>query len=337
MDITNINLRTIRERSKHLSKLVRHTPSTILSSKLISKHLDNSEIFLKLECMQFTGTFKARGALSVALEINKDKKKFGITAASAGNHAIAAAWAAQQLGLSAKVVMQSNANPFRIRAAKAEGAEIILKEPGAPTFKEAERLVTDEQRTFIHPFEGIYTSLGASGVGLELMDDIPDLDAVVVSVGGGGLISGIAAAVKEVNKNCKVYGVEPEGAISMSQSLLKGQPVTLEKVDTVADSLSPPMSLPMGLAICQKYVDEIVTVSDDMICAVMTLFQEEAKLAVEPAAGAALAGMMLPLKPKLRNKRIGLIVCGANIDTNTYISLITRGREKSHKLLQENK
>ena len=337
MDIGNINLRTIRDRANHLSKLVRHTPCVALNSKLISNHLDNSEIFLKLECMQYTGTFKARGALSVALEINEEKKKFGITAASAGNHAVAAAWAAQQLGLSSKVVMQSNANPFRINAAIAEGAEIILKEPGAPTFEEAERLVAEEQRTFIHPFEGIYTSLGASGVGLELMDDVPNLDAVVVSVGGGGLISGIAAAVKEVNTNCKVYGVEPEGANSMSQSLLKGKPITLEKVGTIADSLSPPMSLPMGLAICQKYVDEIVTINDDMICAGMTLFQEEAKLAVEPAAGAALAGMMLPLKTKLRNKRIGLIVCGANIDANTYVSLIKRGKENSHKLLQENK
>ena len=335
MDISNINLKTIRNQAQRLGSKIVHTPSTILNSSLIDDHLSNSEVFLKLECMQFTGTFKARGALSVALEIPENKKEFGITAASAGNHAIAAAWAAKKLGLSAKVVMQSNANPFRIKLAKSEGAQIILKKPGAPTFKEAERLMVEEKRTFIHPFEGIYTSLGASGVGLELMNDIPNLDAVVVSVGGGGLISGVAAAVKETNSNCKVYGVEPKGANSMTQSFIEGKPVTLEKVNTIADSLSPPMSLPMGFALCQKYVDKIVTVNDDMICAGMTLLQEEAKLAVEPAAGAAIAGMMLPLKYELSNKRIGLIVCGSNIDTKTYTSLISRGKEKFHSLFQD--
>ena len=119
----------------------------------------------------------------------------------------------------------------------------------------------------------------------------------------------------------------------MSQSLMNGQPVTLEKVDTIADSLSPPMSLPFGLALCQKYVDEIVTIDDDFICAGMTLFQEEAKLAVEPAAGAVIAGMLGPLRSKLQNKRIGLIVCGANIDANSYLLLLSRGKTNIEKLV----
>ena len=181
----------------------------------------------------------------------------------------------------------------------------------------------------------MHTSLGASGVGLELMEDILNLDAVIVSVGGGGLISGVAAAVKEINPNCKVYGVEPVGANSMSQSMLKGEPITLTKVETIADSLSPPMSLPFGLALCQKYVDEIVTVSDDLICTGMTLFQEEAKLAVEPAAGAAMAGMISPLRSKLKNKRVGLIVCGANIDSESYSSFLSRGATNIHKLIEK--
>jgi len=181
----------------------------------------------------------------------------------------------------------------------------------------------------------MHTSLGASGVGLELMEDILNLDAVIVSVGGGGLISGVAAAVKEINPNCKVYGVEPVGANSMSQSILKGEPITLTKVETIADSLSPPMSLPFGLALCQKYVDEIVTVSDDLICAGMTLFQEEAKLAVEPAAGAAIAGMISPLRSRLKNKRVGLIVCGANIDSESYASFLSRGATNIHKLIEK--
>ena len=180
-----------------------------------------------------------------------------------------------------------------------------------------------------------FTRRSASGVGLELMDDIPKLDAVIVSVGGGGLISGVAAAIKEINPNCKVYGVEPVGANSMSQSILEGKPITLKKVETIADSLSPPMYLPFGLALCQKYVDEIVTVSDDLICAGMTLFQEEAKLAVEPAAGAAMAGMISPLRSKLKNKRVGLIVCGANIDSESYSSLLSRGVANIQKLINQ--
>jgi len=333
MNTDEININSIRAKANKLSEYIIHTPTTSLHSAAISKIMSGCKIFLKLECMQHTGTFKARGAISVASEISKEQKKFGVTAASAGNHAIASAWAARKLEMSAHVVMQSSANPFRIKAAEAHGAKITLKEAGAPLFAEAERLVKDEKRTFIHPFEGVHTSLGASGVGLELMDDIENLDAVIVSVGGGGLISGVAAAVKEINPNCKVYGVEPVGANSMSQSIMNGQPVTLEKVDTIADSLSPPMSLPFGLALCQKYVDEIVTIDDDFICAGMTLFQEEAKLAVEPAAGAVMAGMLGPLRSKLLNKKVGLIVCGANIDANSYSLLLSRGKTNIEKLV----
>ena len=259
-------------------------------------------------------------------------KARGITAASAGNHAIAAAWAARQCGLSAKVVMQSSANPFRIALAKAECAEVIMKDGGPATFGEAERLQSEEGRTFIHPFEGLNTSLGTAGVGLEFLEDVPDLEAVIVAVGGGGLISGIAAAVKAINPACKVYGVEPAGADSMSRSLAALCPVTLDKVDTIADSLAPPMALPLGHALCTAYVDDMVTVTDDEICSGMVILQQEAKLAVEPAVGAVMAGVMLPLRNRLKGKRVGLVVCGANIDAASYSQLLERGRVNISRL-----
>ena len=331
-DVTKITLEAIRDRAATLADAIHRTPVLPMQSPLIERLLGNASVFLKLECFQHTGTFKARGALSNARAIPQDRRAAGITAASAGNHAIAAGWAARASGLSAKVVMQDNANPFRLTQARATGAEVILKAPGAATFDEATRLATEEGRTFLHPFDGIDTVLGTAGVGLELMEDVADLEAVVVSVGGGGLISGVAAAVKRINPDCRVYGVEPEGADSMSRSLAAGAPVTLERTDTIADSLAPPMALALGHACCAAFVDEIVTVSDDAICAGMTVFQQDAKLAVEPAAGAAMAGTFGPLRARLRDKRIGIIVCGANIDAQTYATQIARGHANLERL-----
>lgn len=331
-DIGEITLSAIRSRAEELKSQVLRTPVVCLDTPLMRAALGGGSVVLKLECLQHTGTFKARGALSNARAIPDDNRAAGVTAASAGNHAIAAAWAARNAGMSAKVVMQNNANPFRIARAKAEGAEVVLKAPGAETFAEAERLSREEGRTFIHPFDGTNTVLGTSGVGLELMEQIADLDAVIVSIGGGGLISGVAAAVKQLNPKCQVLGVEPEGAAAMSKSLSLGTPSTIDKLKTIADSLAPPMALPLGHALCAAYVDEVVTVTDDAICVGMVVFQQDAKLAVEPAAGAAMAGLLGPLRERLRDKRVGVVVCGANIDVETYAGQLQRGAAQMESL-----
>ena len=328
-----MTLDAMQQRAEELRPSIVRTPVAPLTSALISQVLGDGIIHLKLECFQHTGTFKARGALSVAQAIPSENKARGITAASAGNHAIAAAWAARQCGLSAKVVMQSTANPFRVALARAESAEVIMKDGGLATFGEAERLQREEGRTFIHPFEGLNTSLGTAGIGLEFLEDVPDLEAVIVAVGGGGLISGIAAAVKAINPDCKVYGVEPAGADSMSRSIAARRPVSLNRVDTIADSLAPPMALPLGHALCSAYVDDMVTVTDDEICSGMVILQQEAKLAVEPAVGAVMAGIMLPLRNRLKGKRVGLVVCGANIDVVSYSKFLERGRANISRLI----
>tara|TARA_R110002110_G_scaffold127914_20_gene307170 strand:- start:1020 stop:2027 length:1008 start_codon:yes stop_codon:yes gene_type:complete len=327
MEIGELTRAAIEKRARALQGEVVRTPAVALETPMIATALAGGQVVLKLECFQHTGTFKARGALSNVQAIPAHKRAAGITAASAGNHAIAAAWAARGCGLSAKVVMQDNANPFRVARARAEGAEVILKAPGAATFGEAERLAAEEGRTFIHPFDGLTTVLGTATVGLELMQDIPDLDAVIVTIGGGGLISGIAAAVKLMNPACAVYGVEPVGADSMSRSIAAGGPVTLDRVQTIADSLGAPMSLPLGHALCAAYVDDIVTVTDDQICAGMVVLQQDAKLAVEPAAGAAMAGLLGPLRQRLQGKKVGVVICGANIDAQTYQAQLARGLE----------
>ena len=226
-EIEKIDLKSIKKNKEKIKDEIIETPISRVASSYLDRLIPNSEIFLKLELFQHTGTFKARGALTVANEIKEEKRKFGITAASAGNHAIAASWAANKLGMSAKVVMRSTANPYRISQAKMHNAEIIIVDEIDEVFKTANKLVDEELRTFIHPFEGINTTLGTSGVGLEFIESIPNLDAVIVSIGGGGLISGVASAVKLVNPDCKVFGVEPMGADTLVWTSIEGMPISI--------------------------------------------------------------------------------------------------------------
>ncbi len=333
--LSAISLDNIRDRATLLAPHVLRTPTVPLNSPNLSPLMGGGEVYLKLENLQKTGTFKARGALSVALSIPEQRRSAGITAASAGNHAIAAAWAAAHIGASAKVVMMSSANPFRVARAKELGAEVVIIKGGAEAMAEAERLEQDEGRTYIHPFEGPFTTLGAAGVGLELAEDVPDLDAVVVAIGGGGLISGVASAVKQINPACKIYGVEPVGATSMQQSLAAGHPVTLDGTNTLADSLAAPGAKPFSTRVCLEYLNDVVTVTDDEICAGVSLYQEEAKLAVEPAAGAALAAVFGPLRDRLKGKKTGVVVCGANIDAASYSEILLRGKKNTPALLED--
>ena len=330
-EILRLNLKSIIQTKEKLKDHIIETPTIKLNSPYLKKINPNSEIFMKLELFQHTGTFKARGALSAASEIDRNKKKFGITAASAGNHAIAASWAAKKLGMSAKVVMRSTANPYRLKQVKNEDAEIIITDNLDELFKIAKKLVDEEKRTFIHPFEGLSTSLGTAAIGLEFIKSVPSLDAVIVSIGGGGLISGVSAAIKQVNEKCKIFGVEPKGAATMLKSFSIGNPIQNVLVDSEVDSLSPPMTLPFSYAVCKKYIDEIVTVSDEEIFASMVILQEESKLAVEPAAAATLSAYIGPLKHKLKNKNVGLLMCGANIDHKSYSDLLKKGQNHIKK------
>jgi threonine dehydratase len=277
---------------------------------------------LKLELFQYAGTFKPRGALLNMLELDAEQLTAGVTAVSAGNHAIAVAFAARRLGTHAKVVMLASANPFRVAACRDYGAEVELAVDGATAFARALEIEASEGRAFIHPFEGYRTALGTATVGLELCRQAGDLDAVVVPIGGGGLAAGISSAVKAVDPDCRVFGVEPEGADSMRRSFLAGSPQTLDRVDTIADSLGAPHAAPISFALCQRHVDHLVTVGDDELVAMMRLMFEEMKLAVEPAGAAAMAALVGPLRDELAGRRVGVIVCGSNIDPVSFNSLI---------------
>ncbi len=271
---------------------------------------------LKLELFQHAGSFKPRGALTVMLNLSPEALARGVTAVSAGNHAMAVGYAARALHTSAKVVMPKNANPARVEGSRAYGAEVVLVDDVHQAFARVKEIEAQEGRTFVHPFEGPLTALGTATLGLELCEQAPDLDAVIVPIGGGGLCAGVAAAVKQLLPRAQVFGVEPEGADSMHRSFR-------EKVRTIADSLGAPYAAPYNFELCRRFVDELVLVSDDQLRAAMRLIFRGAKLAVEPAGAAATAALCGPLRGRLQGKNVGVIVCGANIDAPGFARLIT--------------
>jgi threonine dehydratase len=282
---------------------------------------------LKLELFQHAGSFKARGALAVMQSLDGPARAPGVTAVSAGNHAIAVAWASRTLGTTAKVVMPKTADPFRISRCRALGAEVVLAADVHEAFALAERIEREEGRTFVHPFEGPRTALGTATMGLEMLRQISGLDAVIVPVGGGGLAAGVAAAVKQFKPGCLVIGVEPEGNDTMKRSLASGKPEQAPAGGprTIADSLSPPYALPFSFGLCRRYLDDLVLVSDDALREALALLFRSAKLAVEPAGAAATAALLGPLRQRLAGKTVGLIVCGTNIAPERYAEHLERG------------
>ena len=280
-------------------------------------------VFLKLELFQHTGTFKPRGALSVMLDLDRQALARGVTAVSAGNHAIAVAYAAQLLGAEAKVVMPKSASPIRVARVRSYGGEVVLVDDVGQAFAKAEEIQKEEGRTFVHPYEGPLTARGTATVGLEFCTQVPDLDAVIIPIGGGGLAAGMAAAVKALQPACKVYGVEPVGADTMFRSFQAGSPQAIERVRTFADSLGAPYALPYSFAMCRQFVDEIVLIDDDAMRHAMALLFHSMKLAVEPAGSAATAALAGPLLERLRGQRVGVIVCGTNIDIDSYARAVS--------------
>lgn len=314
-------IRTARAR---LGDLVVTTPVRLWDDPPLRDVLSpGTTVFLKEELFQKAGSFKPRGALTVMLSLSPEALARGVTAVSAGNHAMAVAYAARVLGTTAKVVMPKNANPFRVSRCRELGAEVELVDDVHTAFDRVHAIERDEGRTFVHPFEGPLTVLGTATLGLELVEQVPGLDAVIVPIGGGGLCAGVAAAVKQARPECRVFGVEPVGADTMYRSFREGTPQTLDKVRTIADSLGAPHAAPYSFAVCRRFVDEVVLVDDDALRAAMRLLLVSAKLAVEPAGAAATAALCGPLRERMAGMRVGLVVCGANIDPETFARYVS--------------
>jgi threonine dehydratase len=312
-----------------LAPLVRRTPVWEWRDDFLPARLGpGTSVNLKLELFQHSGTFKARGALMNMLTLDSAAIKRGVTAVSAGNHAAAVAYAAHSVGTNAKVVMPKTASAARIAICERYGAEIVFAEDAAAAFGLVKAIEVAEGRTFVHPFEGPVTATGTATLGLEFLRQMDDLDAVVVPIGGGGLIGGIAAAVKQAKPECLVYGVEPAGNDVIKRSVAAGRPEPARDVDTIADSLSPPFALPYSLGLIQRFVDDIVLVSDDDLTASLYLLFSRMKLAVEPAGAATTAALLGPLARALAGKKVGLIICGANIAADRFAQYLDRGERR---------
>ncbi len=316
----------IREARRSLTRYVDRTPVWRWSGEAVDSAIaPGTEVYLKLELFQRTGTFKPRGALMNMLALDSEALARGVTAVSAGNHAIAVAYAARVLGTTAKVVMLESASRVRVERCRAFGAEVELVPDGATGFARAAEIESAEGRAFIHPFEGPLTIRGTATLGLELCEQFPRLDAVIVPIGGGGLCAGVATAVKLSLPECWVMGVEPEGADTMRRSLEAGKPESIDAVRTIADSLGAPHAAPYSFELCRRFLDDLVLIDDDAMCRAQARMFGGAKLAVEPAGAAAAAALFGPLRERLAGRRVALIVCGSNIDISSFSEQVRRG------------
>ena len=317
----------IRANRERLGDLVVTTPVRLLVDDAVAAAVGSStRVWLKEELFQRTGSFKPRGALTVMLDLDSGALSRGVTGVSAGNHAISLAYSARKLGTTAHVVMPKTANAYRVQVCRELGATVELVENVHAAFLRVHEIVANEGRTFVHPYEGPKTALGTASVGMEFVDQVTAagdvLDAVIVAAGGGGLSAGVACAVKLMSPETRVYVVEPMGADTMRRSFDADAPQSIDAVRTIADSLGAPRCEPYSFALNRRFVDDVVLVSDDELRAAMRLLFRSAKLVVEPAGAAALAAMMYPLRQGLDGKRVGVIVCGANIDIASYLAQV---------------
>lgn len=322
-----LDLEMIRSAQKTLKGVARYTPLTQ------AKNLGRN-IFIKSENLQLTGAFKLRGAYNKLSSLSEDERKKGVIACSAGNHAQGIALSASMLGIKSIICMPAGAPISKVEATRNYGAEVVLI-PGVydDAAAEAERMVKEHGYTFAHPFNDEHVMAGQGTIGLEILEQLPDVEQVVVSIGGGGLISGVGCAIKSLKPECKVIGVQAAGAASMYVSMREGEPVTLPSVSTIADGIAVKCPGSLTFDYCKKYVDEIVTVKEDEIATAILALMEDQKTVAE-GAGAATVAAVLFGKVDVSEKKTVCIVSGGNIDVTTISRVLTKGLTKTGRITE---
>jgi threonine dehydratase len=296
--------------------------------------LTGSSVFLKLDNQQRTGAFKERGALNKLLTLTAEERERGVIAASAGNHAQGVAYHAGRHNIRSRIYMPLPTPLTKVSSTRAYGADVVLH--GA-NYDEAYEQAVEESRaqgyTLIHAFDDDAVIAGQGTLGMEILDQCPNVEAVVVPIGGGGLIGGIACAVKEANPQVKVFGVQPGRIASMKAAVAEGRPVTLNAAKTIADGIAVRRAGERTLPLVRKYVDDIVTVEEEEIANAILLLLEREKTLAEGAGAAALAAV-LNRKLPLEGKRVAVLVCGGNIDVTLLARIIERGLVKDGRLVR---
>ena len=285
----------------------------------------DNQIYLKTENLQVTGSFKLRGAYYKISQLTDEQRAAGILACSAGNHAQGVALAATRMGAKSVICMPDGAPISKVEATRALGAEVCLV-PGAydDAYEYARKLEQETHATFIHPFNDEEVIAGQGTIGLEILEQLGDVDAVVVPIGGGGLIAGVAYAIKALRPDVKVYGVQAENASAMAQSLHSHKLMSLDRVATFADGIAVKVPGDLTFSLIEQYVDDIVTVTEDEIATAILALIEKQKLIAEGAGAVSVAAAMFNKLP-IKGKRVVCLVSGGNIDVNILSRVITRG------------
>ena len=314
----DIDFLEIEKVYKKLSPYIIKTP--IIKNSSYLDNFFNTNLFLKLEFLQHSGCFKTRGAINNLLNLTDNEKKKGITAVSAGNHAIASSYAAEKFSIKNKIFMYNSTNQYRLNKVKSLNANFFLTDPHN-AFKEVEKASKGEGYYFIHPFDGKFTIQGTASLGFEICQQMKIIDNIIISVGGGGLIAGVGSIIRQKFPLCKIIGVEPEGARGLSDSIKNNKPLKKVITNSIADSLCAPLHMPYSFSICKNVISDMVVVSDQEMKKSMKFMFEHYRLALEPACVAGISALRGPLKNKFQNQNTLVILCGSNIDMKNWLDL----------------
>lgn len=315
-----LKLEDFKAAKKRVDEVIDETH--LIHSDAFSNECGN-DVYIKPENLQKTGAFKIRGAYNKIIKLSEDAKKKGLIASSAGNHAQGVAYAAKKLGVKATICMPAHTPLIKVDATKAHGADVVLYgEVYDEAYAKAVELQKSEGYTFVHPFDDEDVIEGQGTIALEILEELPDTDVILVPIGGGGLIAGIACAAKQINPNVKIYGVEPEGAASALAAIHEDQVVTLAEANTIADGTAVKTIGNKTFEYIKKYVDGIITVNDYELMDAFLLLVEKHKLVAEGSGILSLAGLK---KLYEKNKKVVSLISGGNIDVLTISSMINKG------------
>jgi len=314
-----VSLEEVREAARIIAPRLHRTP--LLGSSTLSRRV-GYRLHLKAELFQRTGSFKVRGALHSILKLSEQQAARGVLNVSAGNHAQAVAWAAAEVGIPATVVMFQGAVPAKVAATRDYGAEVVMEPDVHQAFETVERLRQARGLTFIHPFDAPDMVAGHGSLGLEIQEDLPGVCTVVVPVGGGGLIAGVAAALHGAGSSIRIVGVEPEGAPGMTRALAAGKPVRLDRVDTIADGLAPPFVGELNLEHVRSQVEQVVLVTDEEIRIGLRFLLERCKLGAEPAGAATVAALLAGKIQATPDSEVVAVVSGGNLDLQGFSRML---------------
>ena len=323
-----VTLEMIKQAQQNLKGVARMTP-------LISAPKIGENVSIKAENLQLTGSFKLRGAYNKISSLTPEEKQKGVIACSAGNHAQGVALSATKNGIHSTICIPAGAPLSKVEATRGFGGDVVLV-PGVydDAYAKAVELTNEKGYTFVHPFNDEKVIAGQGTIGLEILEQEPHVDAVFVAIGGGGLASGVACAIKSMKPDCKVHGVQAAGAPSMYDSINKGEIIELPSVSTIADGIAVKKPGDLTFEMCQKYLDGVVTVSEDEIATAILTLMEGQKTVAEGAGAASVAAVMFDKVPEVKGKNIVCVISGGNIDVSILSRVITKGLTKTGRITE---